>query len=357
MIAAKPAIKRKSSNGSLKGGGVAQARTNGIESVKQSQSLIEQVDVVRAYPGRNSPGVQLNVQRHSPALVAGYPMPARKRGGSMQHNSIQQQYPNSALQPQQRQVDNQSHTLPTRQQQRALRQDPSFHLRQLHPHHHQQQQQQHVRQRHHQGYSSRTLPNSASKREQRALAAAAAGHQCTCSSASSSSHASPSKANRPRSLEFSANGAAIIQPTGPSSLYPPMMSARAAVSATANVARQQTVDFDDSSSAMSGLNYGSSSDAGPQTPETATAPPMIGGAAAATARSHYYQDGRIYDVPEGVEQPEQPSADEASAAQPLPLPSQAVHSPSSTCSTVSAAVQPPEEQHETSTAKKKKKVW
>merc|ERR1719264_2494373 len=77
---------------------------------------------------------------------------------------------------------------------------------------------------------------------------------------------------------------------------------------------------------------------------------MIGG----TTRSHYYQDGRIYDVPEGVEQAEPPAA-EGSASQPLPLPSQAVHSPSSSCSTVSAAVQPQTEQQETSTAKKKKK--
>ena len=72
-------------------------------------------------------------------------------------------------------------------------------------------------------------------------------------------------------------------------------------------------------------------------------------------RSHYYQDGRIYDVPEGIEQPES-SVDEARVAQPLPLPSQAVLSPSSSCSTVSAAVHQQAEQHETSTAKKKKKV-
>ena len=66
------------------------------------------------------------------------------------------------------------------------------------------------------------------------------------------------------------------------------MSARTASAAAAtSVARQQTLDFDDSSSAMSALNYGSSSDAGPQTPETAMAP-MIGG----TARSLFF-DGLI----------------------------------------------------------------
>ena len=271
----KPAIKRKSSNGSLKGG-ASQISANGIGNGngggRQSQSLVEKVDVVRAYPGQQRPpvGVPLEFQRHSQAaLIAHHPLPARKRGGSMQHNSFQLQYPN-ALQSQRQQVA-QSHTLPTRHQQRALRQDPNFHLRQLHPQQHPKQQQQPVR-RHHQGFSSRTLPNSASKRE-RTLTAASAGHQCTCSSASSSSHASPSKVTRPRSLEF-ANGA-MIQPT----LYPPKMSTRTtSAAASGKVSRQQTVDFDDSSSAMSALNYGSSSDAGPQTPETAMAP-MIGAAA------------------------------------------------------------------------------
>ena len=262
---AKPAIKRKSSSGSLKGG-APQPNANGIGNGngggRQGQSLVEQVDVVRAYSGQQRPavGVPVEFQRHSQALLAHHPVPARKRGGSMQYNnSIQQQHPN-ALKTQRQQHANQSHTLPTRQQQRALRQDPSFHLRQLHPHH----QQQHGR-RHHQGFASRTLPSSTSKRE-RSLTVAAAGHQCTCSSASSSSHASPSKANRPRSLEF-ANGTTM---PAAAALYPPM---------SANAVRPHTVDFDDSSSAMSGLNYGSSSDAGPQTPETAMAP-VIG----ATAR-------------------------------------------------------------------------
>ena len=66
------------------------------------------------------------------------------------------------------------------------------------------------------------------------------------------------------------------------------------------------------------------------------------------ARSFYYQaDGRIYDVPEGVEHP-----DDLPAA---PV-EKAVHSPSSSCSTVSAAAVQQTEQQETSTAKKKKKV-
>ena len=181
----------------------------------------------------------------------------------MQHNGPQQQqeHPHYALHPQ-RHPAAQSHTLPTRHhQQRALRQDPSFHLRQLHPNDIHKVHNAAARQRHHQGFASRTLPNSASKRE-RALAAA--GYQCTCSSASSSSHASPSKVTRPRSLEF-ANGASQQQP-----MPPPQQ-------------QQTSVEFDDSSSAMSALNYGSSSDAGPLTPETVAAP-MVQVPPPATAR-------------------------------------------------------------------------
>ena len=60
---AKPAIKRKSPNGSLKGG-VAPVTANG-GGVRQNQ--IQQVDVVRAYPGQQ----QQQLQRPSVSVLVG----------------------------------------------------------------------------------------------------------------------------------------------------------------------------------------------------------------------------------------------------------------------------------------------
>ena len=56
---AKPAIKRKSPNGSLKGGGAAATANGG--GVRQNQ--IQQADVVRAHPGQQLQQPPVSVSR------------------------------------------------------------------------------------------------------------------------------------------------------------------------------------------------------------------------------------------------------------------------------------------------------
>ncbi len=184
----------------------------------------------------------------------------------------------------------------------------------------------------HQQFSSRTLPN---RRREKSPVYFTRGRLAAadCSSASSSSQASP-KMSRPKSLEFNVVVAtnalpdkdafsyqddtldtAQVQP--PPGTTPPI-STHSQAAATMMISKQDqmlaaagSAEYDDSSSAISGLNelnYASSSDV-PQTPEMPSVQfPGLSSMVQMTAVGGtnvvgglYYEGEHIYDVPEGIE--------------------------------------------------------